>query len=145
MKNKLLFVIVFLSYFLGFSQQKTTWEDLSKVEYKDKFFPDYEEYFMYPTFLPSVKALAGKQIEITGYFLNIAPEEEIYILSKTPMSSCFFCGQGEPDTVIELQFKETPDFKTDAILTITGTLVLNRDDVEHFIYILEDSKGKLAN
>lgn len=100
---------------------------------------------MYPTFLPSVKALAGKQIEITGYFLNIAPEDGVYILSKTPMSSCFFCGQGEPHTVIELQFKATPQFKTDAIVTVTGTLVLNRDDVEHFIYILEDSKVKLAD
>ena len=61
------------------------------------------------------------------------------------MSSCFFWGQGEPDTVIELQFKNTPNFKTDAIVTVTGKLTLNKDDVEHFIFILEDSKGQLAN
>ncbi|NRR92076.1 hypothetical protein HSX10_10910 [Winogradskyella undariae] len=145
MKNNLLYVIVFLSCFLGFSQQKITWEDLSKVDYEDRFFPIYEEYYKYPTFLPSVKALAGKQIEITGYFLNIAPEDGVYILSKTPMSSCFFCGQGEPDTVIELQFKEVPNFKTDAVVVMTGKLVLNRKDVDHFIFILEDSKGELVD
>ena len=145
MKNKFLLIVIFSFSSLCFSQQNVTWGDLSHVNYKEKYYPSYDEYFKDPTFLPSVKALAGKQIRITGYFLNIAPKDKLYILSKTPMSSCFFCGQGEPDTVIELQFKNTPNFKTDAIVTVTGKLTLNKDDVEHFIFILEDSKGQLSN
>ncbi|WP_159023365.1 hypothetical protein [Formosa sp. L2A11] len=145
MKNKISLIIILLFSGLCLSQQKITWNDLSKVNFTDKYFPDYDEYYMYPTFLSSVKVLAGKQITITGYFLNIAPEENLYILSKTPMSSCFFCGQGDPNTVIEVQFKNPPHFKTDAIVSLTGTLTLNRDDVEHFIFILKNSNGQLVN
>ncbi len=118
---------------------------MSKIKFKEKYFPEYDDYFMYPEFLPPVKALEGKQVTIKGYFLNIGgTEEKIYILSKGPMASCYFCGQGGPETTIELQFTNRPNFKTDAILTMTGILKLNRDDVEHFNYILVDCKGILA-
>ena len=143
MKNKFL-IVLFLTYGISYSQQQITWDHLAKVTYTDKFFPVYDDYFMYPEFSASVKALEGKQITISGYFLNIAPEEKLYILSKGPMSSCFFCGQGGPETAIELQFEKAPNFKTDDIVHITGTLKLNQDDVEHFNYIIIDSDGKLA-
>ncbi|MEP5254988.1 MAG: hypothetical protein ABJQ39_08025 [Winogradskyella arenosi] len=145
MRNKFVLLITLLFTTLSYGQKQVTWEDMSHVEYTDKFFPIYEEFFKYPTFLPAVKALEGKQIKITGYFLNIAPEDDMYMLSKSPMSSCFFCGQGEPDTVIELQFKNTPNFKTDAIVSVTGKLILNSEDVDHFIFILEDCKGELID
>ncbi|MFD2540883.1 hypothetical protein ACFSSB_01015 [Lacinutrix gracilariae] len=145
MKNKVLLFIILLYSTLAFSQQKVTWEDLSNVKYTEKYFHNYDEYFKYPTFLPSVMDLEGKQIKITGYFFNIAPEQGVYILSKTPMSSCFFCGQGEPNTVIELQCEETPNFKTDAIVSVTGKLRLNSDDVEHFNFIIENCIVELTN
>lgn len=143
MKNKHLLLVLLFCSFYGYSQQEITWQDLAAVTYTDKFFTEYNETFMYPTFLPSVKALDGKQITIKGYFLNIAPEENIYILSKGPMSSCFFCGEGGPETAVELYFKNKPNFKTDKIVTVTGVLKLNRDDVEHFNYILTECTGKL--
>lgn len=59
------------------------------------------------------------------------------------MSSCFFCGQGGPETAVELHFTDKSNFKTDNIVTITGILKLNRDDVDHFNYILTNCKGKL--
>lgn len=59
------------------------------------------------------------------------------------MSSCFFCGVGGPETAIELEFKNKPIFKTDDIITVTGTLKLNQDDVEHFNYILTNCKAIL--
>ena len=145
MKNKIFNLILFLSCTIGFAQQTVTWEDLSKVEFTDKYFPIYEEYFMYPEFSDTVKALDGKQVTITGYFLNISPEDDLYILSKGPMSACFFCGQGGPETAVEVHFETQQDFKTDTVVAITGTLALNQNDVEHFIYILSDCKGKLVN
>ena len=60
------------------------------------------------------------------------------------MSACFFCGQGGPETAVELQFSSKPNFKTDAITAITGTLNLNQDDVAHFNYILKACKGTLV-
>ena len=100
---------------------------------------------MYPEFLAPVKELEGKQITISGYFLNIDPEENIYILSKGPMADCFFCGQAGPETAIELQFVNIPNFKTDDIVRITGILQLNKDDIDHFNYILKECKAVLIN
>ena len=141
MRNKILHLIILLSCSLCFCQQQITWDDLAQVTYTDKYFPDYDDYFMYPEFLASVKALEGKLITIKGYFLNIYPEEKVYVVSKGPMSACFFCGQAGPETAIELQFANTPNFKTDNIVSITGTLQLNKDDIEHFNYILIGCNG----
>lgn len=142
MKNKLLIILAVLLCSVSFGQQKITWEDLAKVTFSEKYFPAYGESFLYPKFLPSVKILEGKQITITGYFLNIDPREKLYILSKGPMSSCFFCGVGGPETAVELQFFSKPTYKTDDMVVITGTLKLNADDVEHFNYILTGCIGR---
>ncbi|PKV51368.1 hypothetical protein ATE84_3453 [Aquimarina sp. MAR_2010_214] len=143
MRNKILNLIILLFCSLCFSQKEITWQDLSKVNFEDKYFPAYGDYFLYPEFLPSVKALEGKLITIKGYFLNIDSESNLYILSKGPMSSCYFCGQGGPETAVELQFMNKQKFKTDNIVAITGILKLNKDDIEHFNYILTECKGKL--
>ena len=143
MKNKILIVLSILSVSICFSQQKVTWEDLSKVEFTEKYLSVYDDYFLYPNFLAPLKALEGKQITISGYFLNVDPEGRIYILSKGPMSSCFFCGIGGPETAIELLFDSKPTFKTDDIISVTGILKLNADDVEHFNFILTECKGEL--
>ena len=144
MKNRILISLIFFICFASFAQKKITWQDLAKVKFTRKYFPIYDQYFLSPDFSSSVKALEGKKITITGYFLDIDPQGEIYILSKGPMSSCFFCGVGGPETAIELHFPNEPSFKMDDIITVTGILKLNSDDVEHFNYILTKSKGKLA-
>lgn len=145
MKNKL-FILVFLGTCVAsFSQKKITWEDLAKVTFIDKYFPEFEQSFLCPNFSNEVKALAGKKVTITGYFLNLDPEGAVYILSKSPMASCFFCGVGGPETAIELHFTETPPFKTDDIVTITGILQLNSDDINHFNYLLNTSTSEKVN
>ena len=144
MKSRILFSLIFLTCFTSFAQKNITWQDLAKVKFERKYFPVYDEYFLYPHFSSSVKALEGKEITITGYFLDIDPQGKIFILSKGPMSACFFCGVGGPETAIELHFPKEPSFKMDDIVTVTGVLKLNSDDVEHFNYILTKSEGKLA-
>lgn len=143
MKNKTLLTIIILYSSFCFSQQKVTWKDLSKVKFTEKYFAKYDDNFLQPEFSSSVKKLEGKQITITGYFLNIDPRGKLYILSKGPMSSCYFCGIGGPETAIELQSSFKQKLKTDDIVTITGTLKLNSIDVEHFNYILSDCKATL--
>ena len=143
MKNKDLYKIFLFFYSFCFSQQNVTWQDLSKINFTDKYFSEYDDYFMHPTFSASVKALEGKQITIKGYFLDVVAKENIYMLSKGPMASCYFCGQGGPESAIELELINIQNFKTDNIVSITGVLKLNKHDVEHFNYILKECTGKL--
>ncbi|EAR12973.1 hypothetical protein PI23P_10105 [Polaribacter irgensii 23-P] len=143
MRNKGVYLIFLFVCSFCFSQQNVTWQDLSKIKFTDTYFSEYDDYFMYPTFSTSIKALEGKQITIKGYFLDVVAKENIYMLSKGPMASCYFCGQGGPESAIELVFINKQNFKTDDIVSITGTLKLNQDDVEHFNYILTDCKGIL--
>lgn len=145
MKNNILTLFSLFFVTICFSQKVVTWQDLSKVTFSEKFFPKFNETFLHPAFSASVKALEGKQIKVKGYFLNIDPNGKLYILSKGPMSACFFCGVGGPETAIELQFSKKQKFKTDDIVTVTGTLKLNSSDVEHFNYILTDCKAKLID
>ena len=138
MKNRFLIACFLLSCCVCFSQKKITWEDLSKVKFTEKYFDEYDAAFLFPEFSDSVKALNGKKITITGYFLNIDPRGKLFILSKGPMSSCFFCGVGGPETAIELQFSNKQNYRTDTFVIVSGVLKLNADDVEHFNYILQD-------
>lgn len=144
MKNNILIILFLLTLSISYGQQKITWKDLSKVKFVDKYFPEYESTFLYPEFSESVKALEGKTVTITGYFLHMSPKDNLYLLSKGPLSSCFFCGVGGPETAIELQFNARQKFKTDDILSVTGKLKLNADDVEQFNYILTDCKVTLV-
>jgi hypothetical protein len=147
MKNKGFFLLILLCgcFSAVFSQEKITWNDLSKVTYEDKYFDEYDEYFKHPTFSSSVKALDGKEVMITGYFLDVDPEGTMYVLSKGPLSSCFFCGVGGPETAIELYFSSKPNFKMDDVVSITGVLELNDKDIDHFNYILKGCRGKAVN
>ncbi|EDM44497.1 hypothetical protein SCB49_13035 [unidentified eubacterium SCB49] len=138
MKNKFLILVLLFVVSTGFSQKKITWDDLAKVTFSDKYFPAYEANYLYPAFSESVKELVGTRVTLTGYFLNIDPQGELLILSKGPMSSCFFCGVGGPETAVELQIAKNPNIYTDTIISITGTFKTNSDDVDHFNYILED-------
>ena len=61
------------------------------------------------------------------------------------MAACFFCGGAGPETIIEVYFKDTPPFKTDQGIEITGVLELNADDVAHCNYIIRNAKSKKIN
>lgn len=142
MKNNILIAFFLLSSTFCFSQTEIYWWDLARINYTEKFFPAYGENFLYPEFSKHMKSLEGKKVAITGYFLNIDPSGKLFILSKNPMASCFFCGMGGPETAMELQFKTKPNFNTDDILYVTGILKLNADDVQHFNYILTDCEAQ---
>jgi len=144
MKNNTLTIFLFLAVFTSYAQKKITWDDLAKVKFDEKYLPDYEQSFLFPKFSPAVKELAGKKVTIKGYFLDIDPEGKIYVLSKGPMAACFFCGEGGPETAVELHFKNKPPFKMDEIVSVTGVLKINSDDINHFNYILTDCEGKLV-
>ena len=132
MKNKLFILLaLFFLCSTSYAQKTITWQDLSKVRFKRTYFPEFDEYFPYPIFAPSVLALEGKKVAITGYFLDIDAEGNIFILSKGPMASCFFCGVGGPETAVELHFPSKPPFRTDEIITVVGIFETNSFDQQN--------------
>lgn len=141
MKNRFLHILIMLISISAVGQVELTWEKLADISYTEKYFVSYDSNFLYPEFSKEMSDLVGKQVSLSGYYLDISPTGELIVLSKNPLASCFFCGNGGPETAVEIQFKSKPSFKTDDIVVITGTLKLNKDDIEHFNYILTDCSG----
>lgn len=139
--HKLLILFVFLIPKFGFCQLEISWETLSDIEFSDMYMEDVDEYFLYPYFGSKVRDLEGKQVILTGYILAIDPDEGYYILSKGPFASCFFCGAGGPETVVELKMKSDKDyFRMDELVTMKGILKLNADDIYQCNYIFKQAE-----
>lgn len=131
MKN----IIVLLFVVLGLNasaQQVLPWEMLA-VPYSTT--PDglYEPQF--PSWLDKYK---NTEVVIQGYLVPVDVEGNQYALSRYAFSSCFFCGNAAPNTVVELVFKERPDdLITDQFVVVKGTLVFNADDPFRLFFILQ--------
>ena len=136
-------LILILSFFIitTYSQTEIDWGTLADVEFTDVYMEEVDEYFLYPHFGSSVRELAGQEVLIRGFVLAIDPTDNYYILSKGPFSSCFFCGVGGPETIIELEMKSKKEiFIMDEVATLKGTPKLNSDDIYHCNYILQDAE-----
>jgi len=146
MRNFVFLFVLFLSTQLDvFSQKQLTWTDLSNVSFQNVYNVHYDDYFLKPTFGTTIESYRGSKISLKGYFLDFSSEDsDFYLVSKNPMSSCFFCGGSGPETVIEVIFKNKPNYKTDQVIQVTGILELNADDIDHCNYILKNATGKLV-
>ena len=126
---RLLFLIVFCWISSAQGQTLVTWDDLSAgiswgLPTSDAFFPGFQK----ATFSDSLLALEGKKITLVGYLLVLDGKQSVFLLSKNPMASCFFCGNGGPETVVDLRFPKKPSFAMDELLSVEGTLYLNRNN-----------------
>ena len=133
-------VLIGLSSQLVLAQHRPIdWTLLAKVAWDDRYFPKYDETVWYPEWSKEVLELDSTLIEIKGYVIPIDVESGYYVLSANPYTSCFFCGNAGPESVMELQFPEgvKESFKTDEIATFKGRLKLNWDDLEHCNYMLK--------
>ncbi len=126
---------------LASSEREITWDDLGDVTFEERYVEELEVNFLYPSFGEKVKAIEGQEIALKGYLLALDPDEDYYILSKNPFASCFFCGAAGPETIVELNIvKGKNKLVNDEIITISGTLRLNKDDVYHCNYILDEAR-----
>jgi len=133
-------LLLLLSTSVG-AQTQITWQTLTDVRFTDKYSHQEEAYYYYPHFGSSVKELEGKEVYLKGFMLVIDRKEGIYILSRSPFASCFFCGNGGPESIVELKLKpDHPKFKMDQVVTIKGRLKLNQDDIYQCNYILEEAE-----
>ncbi|WP_080054220.1 DUF3299 domain-containing protein [Spirosoma aerolatum] len=122
------------------------WEQLRDVQFKKKWYPEESVVMLYPKFGPTVKALNGKAISITGYVIPIDLESGLYVVSEFPMAACFFCGAAGPESIMTLKFKRLPrKFRTDERRTFSGTLRLNADNIYELNYILDGAELQSDN
>jgi hypothetical protein len=140
MKNVLVVVLLFVSFYAS-AQKFDSWNEFARTKFEPKYNEKLGEYLYNPIFTPELKSFVGKEVTIEGYYVPFAPEEATYIvLSKFPMSQCFFCGGGGPESIAEINFLKEPDkFQVDDLITVKGKLQLNVDDMEHVNFILTDA------
>lgn len=143
-KSIIAFLFVLLCGTTLYGQERITWSDLADVEFKPKYFEEYDAHFLMPSFGESVKKRSGKKIVIKGYFLDISGSGKVFLLSKNPMATCFFCGAAGPETIMEISFKEQPSFRTDQVISVEGVLELNDSNAERCNYILNQAVGTLV-
>lgn len=124
------------------AQTKTDmWNEFAKTKFESKYYEKIGEYLFYPNFSTELKALEGKEVTIQGFYVPFAPEDGNYIvISKYPMSQCFFCGGAGPESIAEVVLvKSSQKFQVDDLITVKGKLKLNAEDVEHVNFILKDA------
>ena len=137
----LIFIVFFFSVLNVQSQKSVSWIDLTQgIAIEPAKSKEIIPSFRKAVFSSNMIALEGKEVVITGYFLVLDGAQSAYLLSKNPMASCFFCGNGGPETIIELQFSKKPTHKMDDLVSVKGILKLNGDDPNHCYYTIEDVK-----
>ena len=116
------------------------WSDLSEGISWEKSSPEpYFPVFQKANFSPKIRALEGEQVIITGYLLVLDGKQSVYLLSKNPMASCFFCGNGGPETIVDLWFAQKPSFTMDALVSVEGVLRLNEHNPNASYYRIEEA------
>ena len=116
---------------------EVTWKLLGQIDFIKKKNPHYGE-VMYPMINSTLKALQGKKIKASGFIVPI--DNKTYALSKNVFAQCFFCGNAGPETIMGIQFKgNTPRLKTDTYVTMEGTFRYNADDIDDWIYHIENA------
>jgi len=140
-------VALFLSFFflfisISYSQKNVSWETLADVTFEEKYYEEVDMHLLYPVFGPGPKASEKKEVKISGYAIPVDAEGTLWVLSRYPNSSCFFCGGAGPESVVELQFKEKKKqaIKMDQFITLQGVLHLNDSDIDHMNYILKSAR-----
>lgn len=143
MRGKVILLTTFFIMFVGhfFSQNIITWELLKDVEFDEIWSEEFQAYYMVPKFSKSVKEMDGKEVQIRGFIIPVDIVQDYYVLSANPYSSCFFCGQAGPESVMEIQMvKKYEGLRMDQVITFQGTLRLNIDDIYQLNYILEEAQ-----
>lgn len=134
-----LFLLMWVGSMHVMAQAKVdAWAMFARTKFEPKYYEKLGEYIFYPKFTEELKGTEGKEITLEGYYVPFAAEDGNYIvLSKYPMSQCYFCGGGGPETIAEVHFTGTlPKFKVDDLITVRGKLKLNADDPDHLNFMV---------
>lgn len=122
--------------------QSLGWQAFAQVKSETKFFKNEGVYVVTPKFDEKIKSLEGMYFSLRGYYIPTEVHSDKWIvMSKVPMSQCFFCGGAGPESIAMINFKgKAPKFKTDQIITVRGKLRLNDSNLDELNFILDDSE-----
>ena len=133
--KKFLILSMVLYNLSGRAQEVLPWELLA-IPYSTTSDGLYEPQF--PSWLDRYQ---NQEIVIQGYLVPIDVEGNQYALSRYAFSSCFFCGNAEPNTVVELIFTERPDnLITDQFVVVKGILMFNSKNPFRLFFILQQTE-----
>lgn len=144
MRN-IIILLVWMSIFItqAFGQTASVadtdvWKALSSVTYEVTE-DEYGELYV-PEFSKQAQQLEGQVVTVKGYMV---PFDGLFkpthvIISSLPLASCFFCGAGGPETVMEVYLQDPVKY-TESLVAFQGKLKLNAQNYEQLMYILEDA------
>lgn len=94
-----------------------------------------------PVFSAGAKSLDGKIVTLPGYIVpfETGVKSTHLMLSALPLSACYFCGGGGPETVVEVYLKKEISY-TEKPVEIKGVLRLNATNPDKMIYVLETAE-----
>lgn len=141
MMRKLLIIFFCTGFSAVTAQELDTWKILSEVEFVTKSIDESGFEMDSPQFSKKLMSYNGKKITLKGYLIPLSEvgDKSGYMLSSLPFNSCFFCGGAGPETVVEVQTKQTIDFTT-RLIVMEGILFLNETDPDHHMYIIKNAK-----
>lgn len=114
-----------------------SWKLLGQIKFFKKQHKEYGS-IDFPMISPEVKKHNAKKIYMSGFIVPI--DNVNYALSKNVFASCFFCGKAGPETIMGIKFKAGKmKLKTDQYVTLVGNFRINENNVEDWIYHIEDA------
>lgn len=144
MKKLMILALAILVVLVG-AQQKPLdmWGMFTKTRFVEKLNREFGMYFLYPIFPDELKAMEGKEVSVTGFYIPLDMVTSNYaVLSKFPNAECFFCGGAGPESIVVAYLKKKPTkrINVDEIITIKGKLKLNDSDIDELNFILLDAE-----
>ena len=142
MKHLLIISTFILSFCVAQAQEikmkgAQVWKTLADVKYEIQK-DDYGDVYV-PVFGKDILSIKEQMVEVEGFVIpsDITFTDDYLILSSLPISECFFCGSGGPETVMEIHLKKDEKYKYNTKrLKFKGKLILNPNNPDKLMYQL---------
>jgi len=145
-KMRLLFFLMTFSMFGMMDavrgQEVLDWVTLADVKFKKAYSEELMLEYDVATFGDVVQQFDGKEVQISGYVIALDALGVSFVLSRNPNATCFFCGGGGPETIVDIKVKPKAmkRYKMDERKTFKGILKMYPDNSGSFIYLLTEAE-----
>jgi len=127
---------------LADGQEVLDWVTLADVTFKKEYSEELMLEYDVATFGDLIKQFDGKEVQISGYVIALDALGVSFVLSRNPNATCFFCGGGGPETIVDIKVKPKAlkRYKMDERKTFKGVLKMYPDNANSFIYLLTQAE-----
>ena len=123
-------------------QEVLDWVTLADVKFEKEYSEELMLEYDVATFGDLIKQFNGKEVQISGYVIALDALGVSFVLSRNPNATCFFCGGGGPETIVDIKVKPKAlkRYKMDERKTFKGILKMYPDNSGSFIYLLTEAE-----